>query len=200
MTILDIIDKGGIIMYPILMSSIVSMAVLFEKLWMLRSRKVAPHIELFYKIASKGDIDTLKNTVEGRNDYLSIVLNNVLKDESGENPGRLGQIYGKQMSRIVYRFVDIPGIMATISPLMGLLGTTLGMIKIFSKFTSSGGNPLVLAGGIWEALITTAAGLTVAIPSFIIYRYLNTRADNVMSNMEFYLEKILFYISKRNDC
>ncbi len=184
-------------MYPILMSSVISLTVLFEKLWMLRNSKVAPHIELFYKIAAKGDVDTLKSTVEGRHDYLSTVLNNVLKDESGENPEKLGQIYGKQMSRAVYRFIDIPGIMATISPLMGLLGTTLGMIKIFSRFTSSGGNPLVLAGGIWEALITTAAGLTVAIPSFIIYRYLNTRADNVMNNMEFYLEKILFYISKK---
>jgi biopolymer transport protein ExbB len=87
--------------------------------------------------------------------------------------------------------------MATISPLLGLLGTVLGMIKIFTRFTEAGGNPMILAGGIWEALITTAAGLTVAIPSLIIYRFLNYKADERLADLEFVLEKVLLYKSEK---
>jgi biopolymer transport protein ExbB len=83
--------------------------------------------------------------------------------------------------------------MATLSPLLGLLGTVLGMIRIFNKFTEAGGNPMILAGGIWEALITTAAGLTVAIPSLIIYRFLTYTAEKSVAELEFALEKFVIF-------
>src|SRR5690606_31303564 len=77
------------------------------------------------------------------------------------------------------------GTIAAISPLLGLLGTVIGMIKVFAAITSSGvGNPSTLAGGISEALITTAAGLTVAIPSLMAYRYLRGQVDGLVVQME----------------
>jgi len=85
--------------------------------------------------------------------------------------------------------------MATISPLLGLLGTVIGMISMFTKFSESASNPAVLADGIWQALITTAAGLTVAIPSLLIYRFLTYKADRAIGDIEFALEKILLYFS-----
>jgi biopolymer transport protein ExbB len=83
------------------------------------------------------------------------------------------------------RFLTTLGTIAAISPLLGLLGTVVGMIKVFAAITTHGvGNPTVLAGGISEALITTAAGLTVAIPSLIAFRYLRSRIDSLVVQME----------------
>jgi biopolymer transport protein ExbB len=83
------------------------------------------------------------------------------------------------------RFLNPLGTIAAITPLLGLLGTVSGMIRAFTAITAQGvGNPTVLAGGIAEALITTAAGLTVAIPSLIAYRHLRGRVDGLVVMIE----------------
>ena len=83
------------------------------------------------------------------------------------------------------RYLNPLGTIAAVSPLLGLLGTVIGMVKVFAAITANGvGNPGILAGGISEALITTAAGLTVAIPSLIGYRYLRGRVDSLVVHME----------------
>ena len=85
---------------------------------------------------------------------------------------------GRHVVHELERYLNPLGTIAAISPLLGLLGTVIGMVKVFAAITASGvGNPSVLAGGISEALITTAAGLTVAIPSLMGYRYLRGRVD-----------------------
>ena len=92
---------------------------------------------------------------------------------------------GRQVVHELERFLNTLGTIASIAPLLGLLGTVVGMIKVFSAIMLHGvGDPAVLAGGISEALITTAAGLTVAIPSLIFHRYFERLVDEYVLNME----------------
>jgi biopolymer transport protein ExbB len=196
---LEIIDKGGILMYPIMLCSVVSFAVLFERLHFLRRKNILNNPEFIIHLASKGSWDEIAGEVKKKNDILSRILDLAIADNTGEDAAKVTEMYAKNVSSDIYRGISIPGIMATISPLLGLLGTTLGMIKIFTRFTEAGGNPMILAGGIWEALITTAAGLTVAIPSLIIYRYLNYRADSGIADLEFVLERIFLYKSGKKE-
>ncbi|MGI6395244.1 MAG: MotA/TolQ/ExbB proton channel family protein [bacterium] len=199
MDIFMIFEKGGVVMYPILLCSIISVAVLFERLFSLRKSKIVSNSDLIFHLAQKNLWSEIAKEVKKRDDLFSRILNMVFSDETGEEPAKITEMYAKKASSEVYRWISIPGVMATVSPLLGLLGTVLGMIKIFTKFTEAGGNPAILAGGIWEALITTAAGLTVAIPSLIIYRYLNHKADENVAELEFLLEKVLLYQKKTTE-
>ena len=94
---------------------------------------------------------------------------------------------GSRHSATLYRYLGLLGTIATISPLLGLLGTVLGMIKAFTQLSLQGvGTPATLGAGISEALITTAAGMAVAIPTILLHKYLTSRADNVSDHMEIY--------------
>ena len=200
MDIFTIFSKGGIVMYPILLCSIVSVAILFERLFALRKSKIISNGDLFMHLAEKHSWEELKETAKKNDDFFSRVVYMTLSDPSSESETeKITEIYAKKITEEIYSRISIPGIMATLSPLLGLLGTVLGMIRIFNKFTEAGGNPMILAGGIWEALITTAAGLTVAIPSLIIYRFLSYTADKSVAQLEFALEKfVIFKRQKEN--
>jgi biopolymer transport protein ExbB len=92
---------------------------------------------------------------------------------------------GRHVTHDLERFLNMLGTIAAISPLLGLLGTVTGMIRTFKAITVAGvGNPTAMAGGIAEALITTAAGLLVAIPALVAYRYLRGRVDALVIQME----------------
>ena len=190
-------DKGGILMYPILLCSVISVAIFLERLWALRPSRVAPTLELYLHLAGKRRRDEILTEAQKRDDFLSELLRKVLSDdEEGCAPSRMTTIHAKHLGLSIYRFVTIPGIVATVSPLLGLLGTVMGMIKIFTRFSDMGGNPLILASGIWEALLTTAAGLSVAIPSLVIYRYLLYLADRTAGEIEFAAERLLAYLDQ----
>lgn len=199
MDIFMIFEKGGVIMYPILLCSIISIAVLFERMFSLRGSKIFSNPDLILHLAQNGSWDEIAKEVKKKDDLFSRILDLVIEDNTGEDPVKVTEMYAKKVSAEIYRWISVPGVMATVSPLLGLLGTVLGMIKIFTRFTEAGGNPMILAGGIWEALITTAAGLTVAIPSLVIYRYLNYKADESVADLEFLLEKVLLYRSGRKN-
>jgi len=199
MDIFTIFTKGGIVMYPILLCSIVSVAILFERLFALRKSKIISNKDLLLHLAEKGSWDEMKEAAGKNDDFFSRTVYLTLNDpaSSGEMQ-KITEMYAKKMTGEIYSRTSIPGVMATLSPLLGLLGTVLGMIRIFNKFTEAGGNPMILAGGIWEALITTAAGLTVAIPSLIIYRFLTYTADKSVAELEFLLEKFVVLKTKNN--
>lgn len=200
MDIFTIFTKGGIVMYPILLCSIVSVAILFERLFALRKSRIISNRDLLMHLAEKGSWDELKETTQKNDDFFSRTINLTLNDPaSASETQKITEMYAKKMTEEIYSRTSIPGVMATLSPLLGLLGTVLGMIKIFNKFTEAGGNPMILAGGIWEALITTAAGLTVAIPSLIIYRFLTYTADKSVAELEFLLEKFVVLKIRSND-
>ncbi len=173
---LEIILAGGWLMAPILLCSTLSVAIIIERFWTLRRKKVIP--------------DGLGATVEdwaARHELDQRHINQL----RAESP--LGRLYaaalvnrkrpreiikeavedtGRHVVHDLERFLNTLGTIAGISPLLGLLGTVIGMIEVFSAIMINGvGDANVLAGGISQALITTAAGLTVAIPSYFFYRF-----------------------------
>jgi biopolymer transport protein ExbB len=185
----EIVKAGGIMMVPLILASIIAAAIMLERLWTLQEKRVLPG-ELTEKVwrwveqrqIQEKHIQALQqNSPLGK--ILAAGLSNRHRDrdiikESIEDTGR-------HVVHELDRFVGALGTIASLSPLMGLLGTVLGMIRTFNSITTEGiGNPAALAGGIAEALITTAAGLTVAIPALIGYKFLRGRIDRLVVQME----------------
>jgi biopolymer transport protein ExbB len=186
---LEIVQAGGWLMLPIIACSVAAAAIILERLWTLQERRVLPkhiiayvrdwmmhnelepeHLQKLHQSSPLGQILAagLANRYENRD---------VVK-ESIEDSGR-------HVVHELERYLNPLGTIAAITPLLGLLGTVIGMIKVFAAIMTSGvGNPGILAGGISEALITTAAGLSVAIPSLMGYRYLRGRVDGLVVQME----------------
>lgn len=186
----ELIEAGGWLMWPILLCSVVASGIILERLWTLRTRRVAPPnlLGVAWGLVQEKRLN-----------------NRSLKDLHGNSP--LGELFavglanarhGREVmkecleetgARIVHdleRYLNALGTIAATAPLLGLLGTVLGMIEIFSSFmgTTGAANPAVLAGGIAKALITTAAGLIVAIPALFFHRYLQRRVDELVVGME----------------
>jgi biopolymer transport protein ExbB len=186
---LEIVQAGGWVMLPIIICSIVAVAIIVERLWTLQEKRVLP-ANLSKEIWALVKDDSLsRSQIEALHDssplgqILAAGLNNrhrnreVMK-ESIEDTGR-------HVVHELNRFLNTLGTIAAITPLLGLLGTVIGMVNVFAAITTHGvGDPSVLAGGISEALITTAAGLCVAIPSLIGYRYLRGRIEALVVQME----------------
>jgi biopolymer transport protein ExbB len=172
---IDYFVKGGFLMYPILLCSIAGVAILLNKFFQYR------------KILN--DID--------RPDTKIPLLTPILKGiESGCDEKELSVI-GTRQVREIEKGLSWLSLIATIAPLLGLTGTVTGMIKAFMVIAdSSSVSPSMLAGGIWEALITTAAGLLVAMPVHVGHHYLEKQADDIA----FILKEITMklYIRKRN--
>ncbi|MFC3609079.1 MotA/TolQ/ExbB proton channel family protein [Stutzerimonas tarimensis] len=185
----ELVKAGGWIMLPIILCSIVAAGIIAERLWTLRPSKVAPP-QLLGQVWKR---------IKGRK------LNNAyLKELRADSPlgelfaaGLVNARHGREImkesieeaaSRIVHgfeRYLNALGTIAATAPLLGLLGTVLGMIEIFSSFMGGGmANAPLLAGGIAKALITTAAGLIVAIPALFFHRYLQRRVDELVVGME----------------
>ncbi|MCK7596696.1 MotA/TolQ/ExbB proton channel family protein [Microbulbifer sp. CAU 1566] len=186
---LEIIKSGGWLMLPILLCSVAVIAIFIERLWTLNERKIAPRALL-------GEVwSGLKNN------QLTTEKIKELRDSS-----QLGRIFaaglsnsrhGREVmkdsieeaaSQVVHeleRFLNVLGTIAAVAPLIGLLGTVVGMIQVFTAIMLEGtGNAGVLAGGISQALITTAAGLSVAIPALMAHRYFQRRVDSIVVTME----------------
>jgi len=186
---LEIIQSGGWMMVPIIIASILALAITVERFWTLRATKIAPPDLLSQvwgwmknKQLDAGKIRTLRE---------SSPLGNVLA--SGLINSRHGrQIMKESIEEVasheiheMERYLNALGTVAAVAPLMGLLGTVIGMIKVFAEIMAQGtGQANLLAGGISEALITTAAGLVVAIPALICHRILQRRVDEIVVFME----------------
>lgn len=186
---LEIVQAGGWLMLPIIACSIVAAAIILERLWTLQPARVLPKdltTEVWQWV--KGDqldrqhIQTLhQSSPLGQVLAAGLSSRDLGRDVAKENI----EDTGRHVVHELERYLNPLGTIAAISPLLGLLGTVIGMVKVFAAITVHGvGNPGVLAGGISEALITTAAGLTVAIPSLIGYRYLRGRVDGLVIRME----------------
>ncbi len=186
---LEIVQAGGWVMLPIIICSIISVAIIIERLWTLQDKRVIPANLSKEVWALVKDDNLTRQQIEALHagsplgQILAAGLNNrhrnreVMK-ESIEDTGR-------HVVHELNRFLNPLGTIAAITPLLGLLGTVIGMVNVFAAITTHGvGDPAVLAGGISEALITTAAGLCVAIPSLIGYRYLRGSIDALVVQME----------------
>lgn len=185
----ELIVAGGWIMAPIILCSIIAFTLVAERFWTLREKKIAPAnlaeqiIKLHHKKRITNEvIDKLyRDSPLGR--ILAAGLRNM--NEAREIMKESIEEEGRQVAQELERFLNTLGTIASITPLLGLLGTVIGMIKVFAVITSLGvGDPKVLADGISQALVTTAAGLSVAIPTVMFYRYFRGRVDELLLKME----------------
>jgi len=185
----EIVKAGGIMMVPIILSSIVAIAIIVERLWTLQRDKVLPK-ELFEKVWQWVEANQLEDKhirALQQNSPLGKVLAAGLDNRHRPRDVMREAIEdaGRHVVHELERFLNALGTIAGMSPLMGLLGTVFGMIRTFNAITTTGiGNPATLASGIAEALVATAAGLTVAIPSLIGYRLLRRYIDGLVVEME----------------
>jgi biopolymer transport protein ExbB len=185
----EIVKAGGPIMVPIILASIIAAAIFLERLWTLQQRRVLP-AELTDKvwkwveqrqIQDKHIVALQQNSPLGK--ILAAGLANRHRDRSIIKEAI--EDTGRHVVHELERFIGMLGTIASISPLLGLLGTVVGMIRTFNAIETQGvGDPAALGGGIAEALITTAAGLTVAIPALLAYKYLRGRVENLVVQME----------------
>ncbi len=185
----EIVRAGGPFMWPIIICSIAAAGILLERLWTLQRKRVLPD-DLMKRVGQLVEsnqvtpkvIDALeKNSPLGR--VLAAALAN--RDRGREIMMERVEDTGRHVVHELERFLNSLGTIASISPLLGLLGTVTGIIRAFNAVMLGGmGDPRMLAGGISEALITTAGGLAVAIPSFIAYRYLRGKVERIVIDME----------------
>ncbi len=186
---LELVKAGGWLMWPIIACSIIAMAIVIERLWVYRPRKVLPAnlVAQIWQLHQNKQL-TAAHVATVRNGSLlgrMLAAGLVNRNHPREVMKEVIEEEGRQVVHELERYLNTLGTIANISPLLGLLGTVIGMIKVFTAITSTGvGNPAVLAGGISEALITTAAGLSVAIPAVIFHRYLSGRVDRIVMRME----------------
>lgn len=185
----EIVKAGGIMMGPIILASIVTAAIFLERLWTLQTKRVLPAelTEKVWRWVEQGQIQDKHIAALQQNSPLGKILAAGLTNRNRDRVVIREAIEdtGRHVVHELDRFIGTVGTIASLSPLMGLLGTVFGMIRTFNAITTSGiGNPASLAGGIAEALITTAAGLTVAIPALLAYKYLRGRVQTLVVQME----------------
>jgi len=187
--VVEIIKAGGWLMLPIILCSIVAIAIVIERFWTLSAARIAPRYTLgqVWTWIKNNELDAARL----RELKLSSPLGQILA--AGLVNARHGRAtmtvsIEQAASQVVHdleRYLSTLGTIAAITPLLGLLGTVLGMIEVFTQIMVRGsGNTEALAGGISQALITTAAGLSVAIPAYMFHRMFMRRVDSLVLNLE----------------
>lgn len=185
----EIIRAGGWLMLPIILCSIVAIAIVIERFWTLSENRIVPRY-------TAGQVWTwIKNNELDSERLRELRLSSPLGQIMAA--GLVNARYGREIMQqsiqqaaglVIHemeRYLSTLGTIAAITPLLGLLGTVIGMIRVFTEIMVQGtGNPNALAGGISEALITTAAGLTVAIPAYAFHRYFQRRVDTLVLSLE----------------
>ena len=187
---------GGGLMIPIMLCSVVATGITLERLWSLRPQEVNPRSRL---AAMQQRVDLGDVTDEWLDELLvrsplERLSAQVLQVRCGGKSAMQDLLFVevKQVAHGLERYLSTLGSMAAITPLLGLLGTVIGMIKVFSAIQAAGlGEASLLAGGISEALVTTAAGLGVAIPALVMHRFLSRRVDELLIDIEHHISGLI---------
>jgi len=186
----ELVKSGGWMMLPIILSSIAALGITAERLWTLRASRVTPpHLlgQVWRWIRDKQlDKEKLKE-LRADSPLGEILAAGLANSRHGRDI--MKECIEEAAGRVIHemeRYISTLGTIAAMAPLLGLLGTVLGMIEIFSSFmgTNMATNPAVLAGGISKALVTTASGLMVGIPAVFFHRFLQRRIDELVVGME----------------
>ncbi|MFC1474494.1 MotA/TolQ/ExbB proton channel family protein [bacterium] len=188
---IELFQKGGFMMYPILVCSAIALAITIERLIYISSASARNKKFLEEARGVNGGPDR-KNRIREIAEETQSPVSNIVRaaidhiDDSEEKRNTIIWRVGSAQRRDLEKFVNTLGVIAHVTPLMGLLGTVIGMIRAFMTIQALGGqvDATDLAGGISEALITTAAGLIVAIPAMIFYHFIQGRVDNVETEMK----------------
>ncbi|MGR8980088.1 MAG: MotA/TolQ/ExbB proton channel family protein [Gammaproteobacteria bacterium] len=185
----EIIKSGGWMMGPLILCSIGAMGIIAERFWSLQRKRIIPPelVTQVWKLYREKKLDDMTLRRLRVSSPLGFILTAGLVNS---HHGRIVmkeciEEAGRKVVHDLERFLNALGTISEISPLLGLLGTVIGMIQVFSAIMTHGvGDPGVLAGGISVALITTATGLTIAIPSLMFHRYFERLVDEYVVNME----------------
>ena len=185
----EFIIAGGPFMWPLLICSVLIISITIERLWFLQNRLVSPK-GLPNQIINlvKNDMMSSKQANEISNlSSLGFLLINCLKYKDLQRDNLESKIEEKaiEVKYSLERYLSVLGTVATISPLLGLLGTVVGMITAFTGLTeTTGANPDLLAAGISQALITTAFGLFIAVPGLVLHKYFEQKVNYLLINLQ----------------
>jgi biopolymer transport protein ExbB len=193
---LELFIKGGVMMYPLILSSILALAFIIERFWYLRRKKIlVPEIVgVLDQINSPADLNLAKSVCKKFEGPFSRILQTGIENQDlpPDELRALVEDDGRQEVRTLQRGLVTLETIANAAPLLGLLGTVLGMIKVFDIIETLGvGQAKALSGGISEALITTATGLFIGIPVLVAYNYFNSRSEAFVLDMEKYVLVLL---------
>lgn len=185
----ELIKAGGWVMVPLILCSIAALAIIGERLWTLRKQFVAPptlvnQVQAWLKAGQMNDarLQLLRDSSPLGRVLAAGIVNRRHKREIVKEAI---EDAGRHTVPELERYLNSLGTIAAIAPFLGLLGTVLGMIQMFAGIGSRGlGDPSIVASGISQALVATAAGLAVAIPALMFYRYLRARVDGLLVDME----------------
>jgi len=185
--------KGGIIMWPILLCSIMSFTIIIERLLFFRSMKINPIlVQKFLQLVSEKQIDKAKKIAENMPEIPKSIFTISLEHYYSQNFSSVIEDIAEQEIPKLERFLPLLAAIASISTLLGFTGTVVGMIKAFESIATAGyASPQIVAKGIAEALITTAAGLIVAIPTVAFYHYFTYRVNRYVTLLEHYLQEFI---------
>jgi biopolymer transport protein ExbB len=186
---LELYLKGGPVMYVLTACSIAALAVFVERLLALRTSRVAPRSLLAEvgELVRAGKVAEALARCVGSASAAGVIFTAVLRKHGAPEATlkEAAQDAGRREAARLERFVDVMGLVAALGPLLGLLGTVLGMIKVFQRVNEIGaGSPVEMAAGIWEALLATAYGLMVGIPALVMYRVVLARVDGLVLRLE----------------
>ena len=187
--LLSTFEKGGFMMYPILFASVLMLGIAIERAYNLRRKNII-NSDFLQNVRDQWDWKDIQKTLRLCNSYDN-ALSRILKVGLLRVGGKLDEIEraidgaGQHEASLMNSNLRVLGAVANITPMMGLLGTVFGMIKAFNVISLSGtGNPGLVASGISEALITTAAGMVVGIPALALYHYFRGKIDRYVFEME----------------
>jgi len=186
--VLDIINAAGWPIWPLIFASIIAVAIIFERLWTLRSNIIAPDNLLLeaQKMITKDGVK--KEAIQSLQNHSMLgeifasALNNY--NNSSEIIKEAIEETGRAVNHKLERYLSTLATIATVAPLLGLFGTIIGMVELFGSFTSSGHDVAIFARGISIALYNTAGGIVVAVPAMIAYRFFRSKIDNLVVEME----------------
>ena len=197
----DWVSSGGVLMLPIVLASILAMAICLERLWFLQKEKIVPGdcLSGFQDLLNRKKYTEEELRSQASSSLVGWVCIDILKKASSgrEDMREAMEVSLNQATYILERYLTALGVIASVSPLLGLLGTVIGMIDVFDTITDTGSKSAVsLAGGISTALITTASGLIVAIPSLVMHRMFIRRVEEFISEMEQKGTKFIDFLDK----
>jgi biopolymer transport protein ExbB len=193
--VLAIIEAAGWPIWPLLLASVIALAIIGERMWSLRQNIVMPRnllAQVVQEYREKGVTPVMLSRLT-MGSPLGQIFAAGLKNMRA-TPAIMKEAIeeaGRSVAIDLERFLTSLGTIAAIAPLLGLFGTVIGMIEIFASQTPEGSNPIVLARGISIALYNTAFGLVVAVPSMIFYRYFRAKVDELLVDMELQAVKLV---------
>ncbi len=185
----EILEKGGVMMIPILVSSALALAVILERLYaFFIQTKLLKHetLDAVFDLAAHGRRAEAVALLQHEDSVFGPLFVDVLEEKDPAEYENVAALRGSDILFELNKRLSILSVLGSVLPLMGLLGTVLGMIKVFARVAAAGdaADIAMLAGGIWEALITTAAGMAVAIPVVLVYHFLRRTLDRIAHTMQ----------------